>query len=148
MPPCAAFFLPLINPMSIGIEKMRVHQAQAIQRLSIQLGYACSLEETQNNIQSITASKNDCAFVAVTANEIIAWVHGFVTYRIESNPFVEIAGLVVDENFRGKGVGKALVNRVKEWSIEAGVATLRLRSNVKRKEAHRFYEHIGFTVTK
>jgi GNAT superfamily N-acetyltransferase len=56
--------------------------------------------------------------------------------------------LVVDGNYRGKGVGRALINKVKEWSANKGIVKLRVRCNVKRTETHKFYKNLGFKETK
>jgi hypothetical protein len=34
------------------------------------------------------------------------------------------------------------------WSVERGVLEVRLRSNVIRKDAHRFYESLGYANVK
>ncbi|GAA4748179.1 GNAT family N-acetyltransferase [Flavisolibacter ginsenosidimutans] len=134
--------------MQFNVRSVSIEDAQAVNELSAQLGYSVSLTGTVANIQQLLSSKEHCCFVAVHDLTVIGWIHGFLAYRIESNPFAEIGGLVVEESFRGKGIGKMLVDRVKEWSLEQGMASLRLRSNAKRKEAHEFYEKLGFTVTK
>jgi len=134
--------------MQFNVRSVSVEDAQAVNQLSQQLGYSISLTGTVVNIRQLLSSKEHCCFVAVHDLTVIGWVHGFIAYRIESNPFAEIGGLVVDENFRGKGIGKTLADRVKEWSLEQGIAALRLRCNVKRKEAHVFYNKVGFEVTK
>jgi GNAT superfamily N-acetyltransferase len=50
----------------------------------------------------------------------------------------------VDEKYRGRGIGKELmlwaINRAKEENCFA----LQLTTNAERKEAHRFYERLGF----
>jgi GNAT superfamily N-acetyltransferase len=78
----------------------------------------------------------------------IGWIHAFKTLRIESKPFIEIGGLVVDENYRGKGVGKLLINAIKNWSEQEEISTIRVRCHTKRKEAHLFYNKLGFSESK
>ena len=63
-------------------------------------------------------------------------------------PHCEINGLVIDEKYRGKGVGKLLIEKVKQWAKEKGNDTLSLHCNVKRTGAHLFYEHLGFKEIK
>lgn len=98
---------------------------------------------------TILSRPDHVAFVATNAaKEIIGWIHAFHSLHIESLPFVEIGGLVVDEKHRGEGVGKALINEVKEWSIKQTIFTLRLRTQVKRLDAHKFYRALNFTEVK
>jgi ribosomal protein S18 acetylase RimI-like enzyme len=50
----------------------------------------------------------------------------------------------VDEKYRGRGIGKELmiwaINRAKEENCFA----IQLTTNAERKDAHRFYENLGF----
>ena len=75
-------------------------------------------------------------------------MHVFYTMRIETGPFCEIGGLVVDEGERGKGAGRALIEKAIEWSRTRDVATLRVRSNTIRTEAHIFYRKMAFEEVK
>ncbi|MER3463375.1 MAG: hypothetical protein C4329_02080 [Chitinophagaceae bacterium] len=57
---------------------------------------------------------NHIAFVATDSDRVIAWVHAYKTITIESLPFVELAGLVVNESYRSKGIGKMMIDQIKE----------------------------------
>jgi ribosomal protein S18 acetylase RimI-like enzyme len=67
---------------------------------------------------------------------------------IESPSYVEIGGLIVDSTFRGRKIGKILVERCEKWSILSGYKEIRVRTNETRVETLIFYEKIGFEVTK
>src|SRR2546423_1813455 len=116
-------------------------------RLSIELGYQATVFETNKRIKDILESKNDCAFVAIREGKIAGWIHGFYSLRLESRAFVEIGGLVIDNNYRMHGIGRRLVNRVKEWGRDLS-PVIRVRCNSKRMEAHLFYERLGFKLIK
>jgi GNAT superfamily N-acetyltransferase len=75
-------------------------------------------------------------------------VHVQVGHTLEMSPTAEIAGLVVDEASRGDGMGEALVHRAEAWARERGVAVMRVRSNVIRERAHRFYDRLGYERVK
>jgi GNAT superfamily N-acetyltransferase len=134
--------------MEVLTRKMRIEDAKFINILSAQMGYELTLMEAINHIEQVIESKEDCAFVAVSEEKIIGWIHAFKAIRIESGSFVEIGGMVVDEDHRGKGVGRVLVNKVKEWCSEQKNNSLRVRCNNKRLEAHKFYTKLGFRETK
>jgi GNAT superfamily N-acetyltransferase len=57
-----------------------------------------------------------------------------------SDEYAEIGELVVDTEYRGKGVGKKLMQKVEEWAKDKGFSEVRHRSGGHRKEAHQFYE--------
>lgn len=134
--------------MELVVRKISIKDADAVQALSKQLGYELSIEATATQIKKIIQSQDNCAFVAVTGETVIGWIHGFKTLRLETKPFIEIGGLVVDANYQQKGIGKRLVDKVKEWCKAQGIHSLRVRSNTKRLEAHQFYLRLGFDEQK
>lgn len=134
--------------MEIVIREIVLQDAEEVSSLSKQLGYDLSAPQTASQIQEILSSPDNCAFVGLDHEKVIGWVHAFKTIRIETNTFVEIGGLVVDENYRSKGVGKKLVDRIKQWCIEQEIRSLRVRCNIKRTAAHQFYLTLGFSEMK
>ena len=134
--------------MEIFIRSIAEQDAEAINALSTQLGYAMPIEQTLANIRSVLGTKGHSAFVAIFENKIIGWIGVAEALQIESAPFCEIRGLIVDERYRGRGIGKLLIEKVKQWSKETGNKALRLRCNMTRKEAHLFYQHLGFKEIK
>ena len=127
--------------------EVTAEDAAAVSALSYQLGYTVSAEETTQNIKALLQSEHHTVFVAVDEN-IIGWIG--VTYQmtLETPPLCVISGLIIDEHYRNKGIGKLLIERARQWSRDKKASRLRLRCNVKRTEAHKFYTHIGFTELK
>ncbi len=68
--------------------------------------------------------------------------------QLEEPPFAELAGLVVADSARGIGIGAALLAAAEAWARAAGFALMRVRSNVVRERAHRFYEREGYCRVK
>jgi len=134
--------------MEITIREVQPGDAKGINALSKQLGYPLTEEQTLQNIKLVLASKDHTAFAAVHENKIAGWIGLAQTIMIELLPYCEINGLVVDENYRGKGVGKLLIEKAKQWAKEKGNNKLKLRCNIIRTEAHKFYRHLGFIETK
>src|SRR6187401_2127844 len=134
--------------MKITTREMTEKDAETVNTLSKQLGYPLSIEQTLQNIKAILQSKDHTAFVAEYDNKIVGWIGAAQAIMIEVMPHCEINGLVIDEHHRGMGIGKLLIERVKHWAKEKGNDKIGLRCNVKRTEAHLFYEHLGFTELK
>ncbi len=132
----------------VQIREISDKDAENVAELSTQLGYQSNAEQTRLRIGRIINSNENCAFVAVAENKIVGWIHGFYTLRIESDPFVEIGGLIVDPDFRGRQIGKQLIASVKHWAKKQEVQKLKVRCNTKRTESHKFYETIGFKENK
>ena len=123
---------------------MTLNDAVAVTALSHQLGYPLSIEETSQNIKNVINHEDRTAFVAEYNDKIVGWINASQSVMIEVMPYCEINGLVVDEDFHGKGIGKLLIERIKQWAKKKGNNKLSLRCNVKRIEAHKFYSHLGF----
>jgi GNAT superfamily N-acetyltransferase len=134
--------------LHIVISASVIEDSTAIAQLSRQLGYPTSTDNIRERLATIIEHSENCVFTAMYDGQVVGWIHAFHTFRIESPAFIEIAGLIVDENIRGRNVGRKLVSSVVSWAKERGVTSLRVRSNVKRQQAHEFYKHIGFSEVK
>lgn len=132
----------------INIREAEAGDAKAVNALSHQLGYSISDEQTLQNINMIIQSKTDEAFVAVIKEQVIGWIGVSYHIQLQSPPSCEVHGLVIDDEYRNKGIGKMLVEKAKQWTKNKGTDRLRLRCNVKRNDAMRFYSNIGFKETK
>lgn len=134
--------------MSTSIRIATINDVEYITELSCQLGYETTREKTQQRLTEILNNTDNCVFVAVNDAKVIGWIHGFYSLRVESESFVEIGGLVVDKNYRNKGIGKLLIETVCEWSILKKCRNIRVRSNTIRKETHQFYKNMDFIELK
>jgi N-acetylglutamate synthase-like GNAT family acetyltransferase len=131
------------------IRTAETKDAGEIARLSEQLGYPAVIEKVRRRISKIADSKQDEVFV--TADEdgrVVGWIHVFDALRLESEPFAEIGGIIVDADCRNQGIGKSLLIRAEDWAKEKGLSRLRVRSRDSRDEAHRFFCGFGFTKSK
>lgn len=137
------------SQLKVTIKQAMPDDAAAIAELSGQLGYASEIKATSNRLSAIMKEdSSNCVFVAVYNSVLIGWIHGFYAQRIESDPFVEIGGLVVEEHYRKMGAGKLLVENVMNWALSKNCSTIRVRCNIKRVETHIFYKKIGFQLSK
>jgi GNAT superfamily N-acetyltransferase len=134
--------------MKIAVRAAKINDAQEIARSSEQWGYFSSQEKMQGCLQGILDNQDHIVFVLLCENRIAGWIHGIYSLRIESGPFIEIGGLIVDKDFRRRGLGKNLIDKIIEWSTLRNCQLIRVRCNVLRKEANAFYDRIGFREIK
>lgn len=123
-------------------------EAQNICTLSDQLGYSNDFNLLWDRLKAILPLKDHAIFAAKADHKIVGWIHCLVCLRVESPLFVEVTGLVVDENIRGKKIGKHLIEATKTWSQNQGISTIRIRCNIMRTESHKFYQALGFSSNK
>lgn len=74
---------------------------------------------------------------------------GFVSLTIRNSLWQEgnlghVDELIVDEKFRNKGMGTKLLKKIIKISKEKKCKRIELDSAFHRKEAHKFYESLGF----
>lgn len=62
-------------------------------------------------------------------------------------PVGRISMMVVDEALRGRGIGAALVRAAEALLAGQGCYVVEVTSHVRRTEAHRFYERLGYERT-
>lgn len=125
--------------------------AARLAELSTQLGYPATSKDILGRLDRIFGSGEHAVYVAEAREpetRIAGWVHVFVSRLLEEDSQAEIGGLVVDEAWRGRGVGALLMACAERWAREQGSTTVRVRSNVIREEAHAFYEKLGYSVVK
>ena len=134
--------------MMITVREILVEDAEAVSLLSGQLGYPLSKDQILGNIKDVMQSKMHTAFVALHEKNIVGWIGAAQAMMIEVMQHCEINGLVIDEQYRGKGIGKLLIERVRQWANENGNDKLTVHCNTKRTQAHLFYEHMGFKEVK
>jgi len=103
--------------MEVFLKEIEIKDAEIITSLIEQLGYKATKAETIKRIKNIISNVDHFACTAKVENKIVGWIHAFVCIYLESNPFVEIAGLIVEENFRGLGIGKKLIDEAERWMI-------------------------------
>ena len=127
------------------IRLARARDAERISVLCHQLGYPASREEVQRRLNQIQQDEQHAVYVAELADGyVVGWVHVYVCQLVVTDPQAEIGGLVVDEGYRRCGIGRLLMQQAEHWGREKGYWAVYLRSNVVRKDAHAFYEGIGY----
>ena len=120
-----------------------------IVRLSLELGYPTTVEQTRKTLKVMLSSPNYLAIVASTqAEQLIGWAVAERRISLESGESVELTGLIVSHAARLTGVGRALVSATENWAIQNGFSAIRVRSNIARSESHPFYERLGFERAK
>jgi GNAT superfamily N-acetyltransferase len=127
----------------------RIEDCEALARLSTVLGYPSMPEQVARRLEAIVENPNHWVCVAVKPQgEIVGWLHARISHLVESDQQVEIGGLVVDESYQGRGVGRRLMERAEAWAREKGCRSVYVRSNVIRQGAHLFYQKLGYSILK
>jgi GNAT superfamily N-acetyltransferase len=133
---------------AIYIRDAKTEDACRLAELSAQLGYPTTAQEVGARLAKYEGSADERVIVAVDGSLVVGWTSAAVVDHFYIPRYVEISGLVVDADARGRGVGALLIAEVERWAAEKKLDLVRLRANVVRSDAHRFYERQGFLRTK
>ena len=115
------------------------------------LGYDINVESVKRQIEKLTNDKNQHIIIGYedeNTRKIIGFVHAQMYESFYSDLGLNILGLAVNSDFQGRGIGRKLMNKLEDYTVENNISFIRLNSAMKREEAHKFYEHIGYTCDK
>lgn len=115
----------------------------------------CELEETtfpfeafKRYYEEIISNRSHVIFVAEEYGVIIGMLH----FRMEAQlhhcgKIAEIMELIIDKNYRSQGIGKKLIYEAENTAKQNCCIQIEVSSNMKRIDAHRFYEREGMRIT-
>jgi GNAT superfamily N-acetyltransferase len=112
-----------------------------------QLGYAVTASEVGERLAAMEAdgrvvlvAELDGVLVGCLSTSVMRVLH-------RPAPVGRISMMVVDEALRSRGIGAALVRAAEEVLAAQGCYMVEVTSHVRRTEAHRFYERLGYAKT-
>lgn len=134
------------------LRNITIFDAQEIQSISnFELGYDVNLDIVKKQIRKLTNDNKHniiIGFENEQTRKIIGFVHAELYESLYMDTGLNILGLAVDSNFQGQGIGKKLMNSIEDYALKNNISYIRLNSNVRRIEAHKFYESIGYVCDK
>lgn len=131
--------------MKTEIRNARIDDAEAICCIcSDDLGYPCSRALVESKLKHLSQAR-EAVFVALADGKNIAGYIHIETYdTLYFETMGNILGLAVKSDYRRKGIGKALLMEAEDWAMRHNIHHIRLNSGISRKEAHAFYQKLGY----
>lgn len=93
--------------------------------------------------KTIQHQPDNRVLVAREGDTILGTVSGFCCRGLAGS-FLAIEDLIVEETHRGSGIGGKLMDAIHAYGREQGCSYAILVSSGFRKQAHKFYEKIGY----
>ncbi|MDE0604902.1 MAG: GNAT family N-acetyltransferase [bacterium] len=124
--------------------KATAELVEAFERLTPQLS-SSNPPPSAEALETIAASDATRLLVA-RSDRVIVGSLTLVLVRIPTGLRAIIEDVVVDEQVRGQGVGRALNEAALELARDAGAVTVDLTSRPSREAANRLYLSLGFEV--
>lgn len=109
-------------------------------------GIVLSIHQAELLFQKMQSYPNYKIYVAEKEGEIIGTFALLIMDNLahQGTPSGVVEDVAVLNNLQGKGIGKLMMKFAMEQCKQAGCYKLVLSSNVKRGEAHAFYESLDF----
>ena len=134
------------------LRNITILDAEEIQKISnYELGYDVNLNIVKKQIKKLTEDSLHHIIIGYEneqTRKIIGFVHAELYESLYMDTGLNILGLAVDSDFQGQGIGKKLMSSIEEYALKNNISYIRLNSNVRRIEAHKFYESIGYVCDK
>lgn len=134
------------------IRTVQVKDAPQIRDLCHQvLGYNSTLEKVATQIDKFNQpdSGHFCfVYEEDQTGHILGYVEAEAYESIYSDPGLNVLGLAVFPFAQERGIGRQLMEQVEELAKSRHYTFIRLNSASHRKEAHVFYERIGYEGNK
>ena len=132
--------------MGAGIRAARREDAASLARLLGELGYPSSREQVERWLERL--GEADRLFVAELEREVVGLAGLHVSAALEyDGDAAKVSAIVVDERFRRRGVGEALMDALENEARALGCVILFLTTAERREDAHAFYRRIGLEET-
>lgn len=104
-------------------------------------------EEQANKLFHKIATYPNYHFYVAEKKEQLIGVFGLLVmdnFGHQGTPSAIVEGVCVSQQYQGKGVGKIMMEAAHNICRSHGCYKMALSSNLRRKDAHQFYEHLGF----
>jgi ribosomal protein S18 acetylase RimI-like enzyme len=103
-----------------------------------------SLEETQDFIRTIL-SGGGVQIIALVEDEVVGWCD-ILRHRFEGFEHLGVLGMGVTAGYRGRGIGKQLLESSVVAAARIGIAKIELEVFSSNKTAIKLYEAAGFVI--
>ncbi len=128
----------------ITIEKLKIEDIVEVSNLLRNLvPFKFSDNEAYKKYIKIINNPNYLIVVAKEDDKIIGTVSGIICECLATS-FLAIEAFIVKDGLRGKGIGKKMMDFLEIFSKDNNCSYSILVSSSHRKEAHKFYEKMGF----
>jgi PhnO protein len=153
-------------PDPITIRPITPDDAPAAAELCAQLGYPASPDDLRARIKALppmepapppapvrpygqyAVQPAHIVLAAVLDGQLVGWIDASIESHLQAPDVVNIGGLVVRDSTRGAGVGRRLCLAIEDWARSQSIPTVRVRSQIRRADAHRFYLRDGYRQVK
>lgn len=107
-----------------------------------------NFELMAKNFEWIERNEDYILLGAKYNGKLVGSLMGIICHDLvgECRPFMVIENVVVSSTFRGQGIGRKLMIEIENVGKSKNCHYTMFVSGAKRKEAHKFYESLGYNL--
>lgn len=133
------------------IRSIRCEDAPEVHEvITTSLKYPCSVDVVRENIRAL-ADDDHCLSLVCEDDEtgqVVGFIHATRYDTLHKRGGWDVISLAVLPSKQNQGYGRKLLEAFEQQVRTRGGLYVRLNSRVERKDAHRFYEHLGYDCDK
>jgi GNAT superfamily N-acetyltransferase len=115
---------------------------------TIEEDFSVDVEKQRNGLRLLVEGDRACVLVAEQDGQVIGMCTGqIVISTAEGGPSVLVEDVVVEPEYRGQGVGRALMAALTEWAKNQGSTRMQLLADKNNPPGLVFYNRLGWTST-
>ncbi|MCR1952459.1 MULTISPECIES: GNAT family N-acetyltransferase [unclassified Clostridium] len=124
--------------VGFDVREIKLNDYEDIHRLNSKLDYS--------NIKSIAEDKSSIVLVAQLNDDVIGYVNSNLIEDINYNKRLDINDIIVDEKYRGLGVGHQLILELEKNAKQNEVMYIVNSNKEYNEEEVKFYNRQGFKL--
>ncbi|MHC4947058.1 MAG: GNAT family N-acetyltransferase [Planctomycetota bacterium] len=134
-----------MSAAAVTVRPATAGDAAALAGLLTELGYPQTADELAPRLRRLGEVPTLETVVAECGGAVVgaATLHRLPLLH-DAGWLGRISSMIVTGSHRGRGVGRALVDRLERRAAAAGCVRMEVTSRLRRREAHAFYEHLGY----
>jgi len=126
----------LINLLGILFAIEADFQADIVKQ---EKGLALLISKPENGVIKIAKNQQGLIIGMVSAQLVISTAQG--------SPSAWVEDMVIEEAYRGEGIGKALLDEALVWAKNKGATRAQLLVDIENTSALGYYRHLGWEAT-
>jgi predicted N-acetyltransferase YhbS len=139
--------MPLEHDATPEIREAHDNDRDSLAHLIGQLGYTVTSADVAERL-AIMREEGRLVLVAEIDGQVVGCLStSLMRVLHRPAPVGRISMMVVDEALRGRGIGGRLVRAAERALAAQGCYMVEVTSNLRRADAHRFYERLGYERT-
>ena len=128
------------------IRAARGSDAFAVTALLVELDCEVAQEDVERRLVRLVRSPSDRVFVAQMQGEVVGLLVVHLAPLLHRDTSARITAFVVNAEYRGRGIGGALLREAEAWVRARGCTQIEVTSGDHHIQSHSFYEHHGYRL--